>query len=224
MFGHRHHPFGGKHAFWAMGRGGRDGGGPFGHGHDHGHRGGGRGGRGDFFRTGRMLGDGDLRLIALLLLEEQPRHGYDLIRALEERTAGSYSPSPGVVYPTLTFLEEAGFATSATEGNKKVFSITDEGRAHLADNRAAVERVLEHLERFGRKMARAREWFDWRDEGDDRERGRRDMPEGLRKLKEVRRRLRAGLADALDADQEKRAQALAILEDAAAALEALFRR
>lgn len=222
MFGHKHHPFG-KHGFWMMARGGRGGGfGPF----DHGHRGGGRGGRGDFFRTGRMLGDGDLRLIALLLLEEQPRHGYDLIRALEERTAGTYSPSPGVVYPTLTFLEEAGFASSASEGNKKVFSITEEGRAHLAANRAAVERVLEQLERLGRKMARAREWFDWRDEGDDRDRGRRerDMPEGLRKLKDVRRRLRASLADALDAEQEKREQAVAILEDAAAALEALFRR
>jgi DNA-binding PadR family transcriptional regulator len=221
MFGHRHHPFGGKHGFWMMGRGGRGGFDPFG---GHGPRGGGRGGRGDFLRAGRMLGDGDLRLIALLLLEEQPRHGYDLIRVLEERTSGSYSPSPGVVYPTLTFLEEAGFATSASEGNKKVFSITEEGKAHLAENRAAVRHVLDQLERFGRKMARAREWFDWRDEGDERDRRERDMPEGLRKLKEVRRRLRAALAEALDARAEKREEALAILEQAAEALEALFRR
>src|ERR671930_1920466 len=189
--------WGGRQAFWHMAaRHGDHGGfGPFG----RGFRGGGRGGgRGDFLRAGRMLGDGDLRLIALKLLEEQPRHGYDIIRALEERSSGFYSPSPGVVYPTLTYLEEAGYATSATEGNKKVFAITDEGRAHLAENRAAVEHVLDHLERFGRKMARAREWFDWRDDDDGSDRHERDMPEGVRKLKLVRRRLRAALADALD--------------------------
>jgi DNA-binding PadR family transcriptional regulator len=171
-----------------------------------------------------MLGDGDLRLIALKLLEEQPRHGYDIIRALEERSSGFYSPSPGVVYPTLTYLEEAGYATSATEGNKKVFSITDEGRAHLAENRVAVEHVLDHLERFGHKMARAREWFDWRDDDDASERRERDVPEGVRKLKSVRRRLRAALADALDAEAEKRAEAIEVLEQAVDALEALFRR
>jgi DNA-binding PadR family transcriptional regulator len=127
-----------------------------------------------------------------------------------------------VVYPTLTFLEEAGYATSAPEGNKKVFSITAEGRAHLAGNRAAVEHLLDHLERFGRKMERAKEWFDWRDDDDGRE--RRGVPEGLRKLNSLRRRLRAALADALDAEAEKRAAAVKILEDAADALEALLRR
>jgi DNA-binding PadR family transcriptional regulator len=219
MFGHQH--FRDLHRFWHIaGRHGGRGFGPFG----HGFRGGGRGGRGDFFRAGRMLGDGDLRLIALFLLEEQPRHGYDIIRALEERSSGFYSPSPGVVYPTLTFLEEAGYATSVTEGSKKVFSITEEGRAHLSENRRAVEAVLDNLERFGRKMARAREWFDWRDEDDDRDRRGRDMPEGMWKLKSLRRRLRAALADALDAEAERRDEAIAILERAAEELEALFRR
>jgi DNA-binding PadR family transcriptional regulator len=200
------------------GRGGRGGFGPFG----HGFRGGGRGGGRDFLRAGRMLGDGELRLIALTLIEEQPRHGYDIIRALEERTSGFYSPSPGVVYPTLTYLEEAGYATSATEGNKKVFSITEAGKAHLAENRAAIAHVLDHLEHFGRKMARAREWF-----GDEEERhDRRDdeQPEGWRRLKMVRRRLRASLAEALGAEAEKRARAIDILEQAAEALEELFRR
>ena len=216
------HNWGGRQAFWHMaarhgGHGGHGGFGPFG-------RGGGRGGRGDFFRAGRMLGDGDLRLIALKLLEEQARHGYDIIRALEELSSGFYSPSPGVVYPTLTYLEEAGYATSAMEGNKKVFSITDEGRAHLAENRVAVEHLLDHLERFGRKMARAREWFDWRDDDEGGSRREREMPEGVRKLKSVRRRLRAALADALDAEAEKRSEAIEILEQTAAALEALFRR
>ena len=144
--------------------GGRGGGfGPFG----HGGRGGGRGGPGDMFRAGRMLADGDLKLITLSLLAEAPRHGYDIIKALEERTSGIYSPSPGVVYPTLTFLEEAGYAASAAEGNKKVFSITEAGQAHLNENREMIDGVLEHLERFGRKMAKARDWFGWNDEGEE---------------------------------------------------------
>ncbi|MDB5561881.1 MAG: PadR family transcriptional regulator, partial [Hyphomicrobiales bacterium] len=102
----------------------------------------GNGGMGDNFRIGRMLASGDLRLVALYLIEEQPRHGYDLIKAIEEKTAGFYSPSPGIVYPALTFLEEAGFTTSTTEGNKKLYTITDEGRAHLSQNREAVQTTL----------------------------------------------------------------------------------
>src|ERR1044072_8962586 len=66
------------------------------------------GGGGDWFRVGRMLAQGDLKLLALALIAEQPRHGYELIKLIEEKTSGWYSPSPGVVYPTLTFLEEAG--------------------------------------------------------------------------------------------------------------------
>lgn len=217
MHGHHHFDSRAERAFrHAAGRfgGGR---GPFGPGM--------RGGRGgDMLRGGRLFGDGDLKLIVLALLEEAPRHGYDIIKALEERSSGAYSPSPGVVYPTLTFLEEAGYASSAAEGAKKVFSITDAGKAYLGENRAAVDAVLDQLERYGRKMARAREWFDWHDEGEGPDRRERAMPEGLRRLKEVRRRLRASLAEALDTSPEKRAEALAILEKAAEALEALFRR
>ena len=211
---------GGRGRFFFMAGRGGGGFGPFGHGF-RGPRG---GGRGDGFRPGRLLGDGDLRLIALALIEETPRHGYDIIKALEERSSGAYSPSPGVVYPTLTFLEEAGYAVSAAEGAKKVFSITEAGKAYLAENRTAVDAALDQLERFGRKMARAREWFDWHDEGEAPDRRERAMPEGMRRLKEVRRRLRGSLAEALDAGPEKRAEALAILEKAAEALEALFRR
>ena len=218
---HHHHDDCGRRGpfFFMAGRGGGHGFGPFGPGPR-----GGRGGRGDGFRPGRLLGDGDLKLIALALIAETPRHGYDIIKALEERSSGSYSPSPGIVYPTLTFLEEAGHAISASEGNKKVFSITEAGAAHLTENRAAVDAVLEQLERFGRKMARAREWFDWQDQGEGPDSRERAMPEGLRRLKEVRRRLRGSLAEALDSGAEKRAEAVAILERAAEALESLFRR
>ncbi|ESY65616.1 PadR family transcriptional regulator [Mesorhizobium sp. B283B1A] len=202
--------------------GGRGGGGfgPFG----HGGRGGGRGGPGDMFRAGRMLADGDLKLITLSLLAEAPRHGYDIIKALEERTSGIYSPSPGVVYPTLTFLEEAGYAISSSEGNKKVFSITEAGQAHLADNREMIDGVLDHLERFGRKMAKARDWFGWNDDSEDRRGGRGgrgERSETRDEFRAIRHRLRAALGEIVDAPAEKQAEAIAILEAAAEALEAL---
>lgn len=222
---HRHHPFGerAERAFLHMAGkfGGRSGGfGPFG----HGGRGGGRGGPGDMFRAGRMLADGDLKLITLSLLAEAPRHGYDIIKALEERTSGIYSPSPGVVYPTLTFLEEAGYAASAADGNKKVFSITEAGQAHLTENREMIDGVLEHLERFGRKMAKAREWFGWNDDSEDGgRRGRGGRSEARDEFRAVRHRLRAALGEIVDAPAEKQAEAIAILEGAAEALEALSR-
>ena len=220
---HRHHPFGerAERAFMHMaGKFGGRGGGPFG----HGGRGGGRGGPGDMFRAGRMLADGDLKLITLSLLAEAPRHGYDIIKALEERTSGIYSPSPGVVYPTLTFLEEAGYAASAADGNKKVFSITEAGQAHLTENREMIDGVLEHLERFGRKMAKAREWFGWNDDSEEGgRRGRGGRSEARDEFRAVRHRLRAALGEIVDAPAEKQAEAIAILEGAAEALEALSR-
>lgn len=115
------------------------------------------GGFGGNFRIGKMLASGDLRLVALYLIEQQPRHGYDLIKAIEEKSAGFYSPSPGIVYPALTFLEEAGYATSSPEGNKKLYTITDEGRAHLNDNREAIESTLDFLGKAGAQMNAWRE-------------------------------------------------------------------
>ena len=220
---HRHHPFGerAERAFMHMaGKFGGRGGGPFG----YGGRGGGRGGPGDMFRAGRMLADGDLKLITLSLLAQAPRHGYDIIKALEERTSGIYSPSPGVVYPTLTFLEEAGYAASAADGNKKVFSITEEGQAHLNENREMIDGVLEHLERFGRKMAKARDWFGWNDDGEEGgRRGGRGRSDARDEFRAVRHRLRAALGDFVDAPADKQAEAIAVLEAAAEALEALSR-
>src|SRR3954470_18574445 len=194
-FGHRR--FGERMLMHMAGKfGGRGGGhGPFG----HGGRGGGRGGPGDMLRAGGMLADGALKLITLSLLAEAPRHGYDIIKALEERTSGIYSPSPGVVYPTLTFLEEAGYAVSSSEGNKKVFSITEAGQAHLADNREMIDGVLDHLERFGRKMAKARDWFGWNDDGEDGARHGRGRSEKRDAFRAVRHRLRAALGDFVDA-------------------------
>jgi DNA-binding PadR family transcriptional regulator len=128
-------------------------------------------GGGEMMRAGRMLAQGDLRLIALALIAEQPRYGYEIIKLLEDKTAGWYSPSPGIVYPTLTYLEEAGHVTVQAEGAKKLYSITGEGRAHLEENRAFVDTVLERLTAIGEKATRIREHFD-RPEYDE-HRGRR---------------------------------------------------
>jgi DNA-binding PadR family transcriptional regulator len=108
-----------------------------------GRRGGGRGRR-------RMFESGELRLVLLKLIADEPRHGYDLIRAIEELTGGEYAPSPGVVYPTLTLLQDMGLIEEAPgEGPRKPFQITEAGREHLEQNSADVEELFERLEEAG---------------------------------------------------------------------------
>jgi DNA-binding PadR family transcriptional regulator len=137
---------------WAAGRHRR---GRFGYG--FGGRHGGFGGMGpDDMRAGRMLAQGDLRLIALALIAQAPRHGYEIIKLVEEKTSDWYSPSPGVVYPTLTYLEEAGYVTASTEGSKKLYAITDEGRTYLEANRDLVDAVLDRLAALGERVNRWR--------------------------------------------------------------------
>ncbi|HEX5503706.1 MAG TPA: PadR family transcriptional regulator [Thermomicrobiales bacterium] len=89
----------------------------------------------------RFFGRGDLKYVILDLVKEQPRHGYDVIRALEERFRGFYSPSPGSVYPTLQLLEDQGYVTSSQHDGKRVYTITDEGRHFLAEQAEMVERL-----------------------------------------------------------------------------------
>jgi DNA-binding PadR family transcriptional regulator len=129
--GHRHHGFGGLH---------------------------GRGdfGGGDMMRAGRMLAQGDFRLIALALIAEQPRHGYEIIKVLEDKTEGWYAPSPGMVYPTLTYLEEAGYVTAEASGAKRLYTITAEGRAYLESNRRFVDAVMERLHTLGERVRERR--------------------------------------------------------------------
>jgi len=116
-----------------------------GFGRRHGHRHGGPfEGRG----RGRFFEQGQLRLVLLALIAEAPRHGYEIIKAIEERLGGGYSPSPGVIYPTLTLISELGYATvSETEGGRKLYTITDEGRAYLAENQAMVDAILARMDR-----------------------------------------------------------------------------
>jgi DNA-binding PadR family transcriptional regulator len=108
----------------------------------------GRGGSGRSRR--RMFESGELRLVLLKLIAEEPRHGYDLIRAIEELTGGDYAPSPGVVYPTLTLLQDMGLIEEAAgEGARKPFQITGDGREHLEQNADDVEELFERLEEAG---------------------------------------------------------------------------
>jgi DNA-binding PadR family transcriptional regulator len=186
--------------------------GPWRHRH-HGH--GGRHGRGsmdgdDMMRAGRMLAHGDLRLLALALIAEQPRHGYEIIKVLEDKTSGWYSPSPGVVYPTLTYLEEVGYVTAQAQGAKKLYSITDDGRVYLDSNRAFVDAVLKRLAAVGERAGRIRETAD-----------RDQAPRGSRLVRAAFEDLRDVAVERLRADASAEAKVVEVLARATAELRKL---
>ncbi len=121
-------------------------------------------------RRGRMFASGELRLALLALINEQPRHGYELIRAIEDMTGGAYAPSPGAVYPTLQMLEEEGLIKQtkpadrdedgekeADTGSKKPFKVTKAGKAELAEREDEVEAVMERLGAHGERAEKVRE-------------------------------------------------------------------
>ena len=202
MFGMRH--FGSHHEDrHAAGRHGR------GRHHRHGGerhgRGGGLGG-GDMMRAGRMLEQGDLRLLALALIAEQPRHGYEIIKVLEDKTEGWYAPSPGIVYPTLTYLEEAGYVTAQADGAKRLYTITAEGRAYLEQNRAFVDAVLERLDAVGERMRSRR--------GEDDADGPRG-PRVSRLARAALENLREVAAERLKGDADAEAKVVEVLARAA---------
>ena len=159
---------------------------------------------GKAFLAGRRLAAGDLQLVLLALLAERPSHGYELIKALEERSGGFYSPSPGMVYPALTWLEEVGYASVAAEGTKKLYTITDAGRTYLAENRDATEAMLRQLEYIGRKMGRVREIFGGFDDDEESDLGA------------ARRELRAALREKHGASSGEKQRVAQILREAAA--------
>jgi DNA-binding PadR family transcriptional regulator len=104
---------------------------------------------------GRFFAHGDLRLIILNLIAEKPRHGYEIIKAIEDAVAGVYSPSPGTIYPTLTLLEELAYVTVApsADGTKKLHAITEQGRSFLAANRPALDALLVRMAEAGKANA-----------------------------------------------------------------------
>jgi DNA-binding PadR family transcriptional regulator len=208
---HEHrHDFGGR-------------GGPFGgqRGRRPGWFGFGGGGPGGFdFMRGRKLSSSELHLVLLALIEEKPRHGYDLIKAIDEKSGGFYVPSPGVIYPALTYLEEAEYITAQAEGSRKLYSLTDAGRAHLEKRRDEVDEILGRLEAIGQRMGRVREAFT--DEDDS------ELPPPPRGPWSTRVELGAALADFHAAIKSSRrlstddvAQIVSIIRRAAAAIRAV---
>jgi DNA-binding PadR family transcriptional regulator len=110
--------------------------------------GGHRGGPGRFFESG------DLRYVILHLINDTPRHGYEIIKLIENQMAGAHSPSPGIIYPTLTMLEEMGMAAVTAEGTRKLYSITEQGRRELEANRTATDAILQRMDQAGERHTR----------------------------------------------------------------------
>jgi DNA-binding PadR family transcriptional regulator len=105
----------------------------------------------------RLFDSGELRLVILALLAEKPSYGYEIIKAIEERLSGGYAPSPGVVYPTLTLLEEEGYATvSSAEGGKKLYTVTELGHEFLKANQATIKAIFGRMEQAGKAFGRGR--------------------------------------------------------------------
>jgi DNA-binding PadR family transcriptional regulator len=149
MFGHfgeahREHGYGecrhrGRHGWWG----------------DRGERG--EGFERGFGGGGRFFDNGHLRLVILQLIADKPSYGYELMKAIEERLSGGYAPSPGVVYPTLTLLEEEGFATvTSAEGNKKLYAATDQGKEYLKANRVILKAIFGRMQEAGKAFGRGR--------------------------------------------------------------------
>ena len=150
----------------------------------------------------RMFDGGELRLVLLKLIADKPRHGYDLIRAIEERTGGAYAPSPGIVYPTLTLLSEMGLIDEQlAEGARKLFAVTPEGTAHLAEHEAEVVAMLARLDALGAMRERT------------------DAVPIRRAMHNLRSVLMSRLGEGLD--KERMHEAVALIDEAARKIERL---
>ena len=192
------------HGRGGLGRGGRFGGG-------RGFGGRGFGGRGNFgdegFARGRKLSSDELQLIIEALLHEQPAHGYELIRRLEERSGGFYKPSPGMIYPALTYLEDASLASVSQDGNRKLYALTEAGTAHFEANREEAERILDMLTRIGARMAEVRDALAGVDDLD---------PTLGNEFHEARRALKRALLSRRGCDAGEMKRIVGILRQAAA--------
>jgi DNA-binding PadR family transcriptional regulator len=199
---HRLHHFFGRHhggrGFGHFGRGFMDGG-------DMGGR---------AFGMGRKLASVDLQLLILGLLAEKPRHGYEIIKALDEMSKGFYIPSPGMVYPALTYLEELGLATVEADGARKLYRITDAGKQHLESNRSTVDTLFAQFSRVGERVDRVRRAMRAEETGEEpaAEHERR----GSKELQRARRELKAALAGKWDGSREEQQRVADILRRAAA--------
>ena len=149
-----------------------------------------------------MFDGGELRLVLLKLIAETPRHGYDLIRAIEERTAGGYAPSPGVVYPTLTLLTDMGLIIERpAEGSRKLFEATADGVAHLAEQADVIDALFKRLDALSEMQERT------------------DVVPVRRAMQNLRTVLQNRLGEGLDEDKVH--AAVALIDEAAGKIERL---
>ncbi len=173
------------------------------------------------FRASRVVSAADLQLLILVLLEERPRHGYEIIKALEEHTSGFYAPSPGVIYPALTYLEEIGHASVAADGTKKLYSLTPAGRDYLAEHRVHADTMMAQLAKIGERIARAKQFFRGGNdavEEDDIRRDRHGRPgseDPSSSLRAARHALKSALYGKDDASPEEQRRIIDILVRAA---------
>ena len=171
---------------------------------------GGFGGDGRGFTRGRRVSADDLQLMLLGLLEQNPSHGYELIKAFGTLSNGFYTPSPGMVYPALTYLEELGYATVEQDGAKKRYHLAEPGRAHLDANRDRVSMMFNRFKHIARKM----DWMRQAWSGEPRSLG----PEGedartgwLPEFVEARHAMRRALMERTDASPAEQRRIAAIL-------------
>ncbi|MGO9995466.1 MAG: PadR family transcriptional regulator [Steroidobacteraceae bacterium] len=192
-------------------------------GRHHGGRGLGRFGRGFLdgdglggraFGMGRKLASVDLQLLILALLADKPRHGYEIIKALDDRSKGFYVPSPGMVYPALTYLEEIGHAVIEADGARKLYHITQPGRDYLEEHRTRADAILAQFERVGERMDRVRRAMR-AGESDDNATAEREG-RGSKELMRAQRDLKAALAEKSDSPSEVQQRIVEILRRATA--------
>ncbi|HEY9318452.1 MAG TPA: PadR family transcriptional regulator [Achromobacter sp.] len=202
---HGHHDHHGHHPRHAASGGDWFSGSPDGRGDADGFGGDGRG-----FTRGRRVSADDLQLMLLGLLEQSPSHGYELIKALGTLSNGFYTPSPGMVYPALTYLEELGYATVEQDGAKKRYHLAEPGKAHLEANRSRLTMMFNRFKHIARKM----DWMRQAWSGEPRNLGPegQDMRTGwLPEFVEARHALRQALLDRTDASPAEQRRIAAIL-------------
>jgi DNA-binding PadR family transcriptional regulator len=153
-----------------------------------------------------MVSSADLQLLILALLEERSRHGYDLIKAIDERSAGAYLPSPGMVYPALSYLDELGHVSAGHEGLKKQYSLTAAGLVALDAGRERVARLFDELQRAGERLAQ-----ELVGQGLAAGEGAAAPGSGAAALAVARRELKATLFDGFDAVDEEQRRVAGIL-------------
>ena len=173
---------------------------------------------------GRMVSSEDLQLLLLALLAAEPRHGYELIKALQTHSNGFYSPSPGMVYPALTYLEEIGYVTAEQEGNRKRYAVAKAGQVHLAENRERADGLLARLHEIGSKMDSVRRAFSGvagKENGNENPDDESDSFGWHRDLGSARRALKHMLVQMMGAPAKRQREVAAILKRALADIEKL---